>query len=138
MKNINRVIVSGNLIRSPELRHTPSGLAVLNIGVAVNDSRKNHSTGEWEEYPNYLDCVMMGDRAEKIAPMLSKGQKVCIEGKLRWSQWESKDGSKRSKVEIIVDQIEFMSRKEGEAERVQPEPDTSVYDEVYADSDIPF
>lgn len=132
MKNINRVIVSGNLTREPELRHTPSGLAVLNIGVAVNDSRKNQNTGEWEEYPNYIDCVVMGDRAEKLANMLHKGQKVCVEGKLRYSQWE-KEGQKRSKIEVNVDQIEFMSRRDDE-----PQADTSLYDDVYADSDIPF
>lgn len=127
MKNINRVIISGNLTREPELRHTPSGLAVLNIGVAVNDSRKNQSTGEWEEYPNYIDCAVMGDRAEKLANMLHKGQKVCVEGKLHYSQWE-KDGQKRSKIEVNVDQIEFMSRRDDE-----PQADTSLYDE-----DIPF
>jgi single-strand DNA-binding protein len=127
MKNINRVIVSGNLTREPELRHTPSGLAVLNIGVAVNDSRKNQNTGEWEEYPNYIDCVVMGDRAEKLANMLHKGQKVCVEGKLRYSSWE-KEGQKRSKIEVNVDQIEFMSRRDDE-----PQVDTSLYDE-----DIPF
>lgn len=132
MKNINRVIISGNLTREPELRRTQSGFQILGIGIAVNDSRKNQSTGEWEDYANYLDCTVLGDRAEKLAQMLHKGMKVCIDGKLRWSQWE-REGQKRSKVEIIVDQIEFMSRKEGEAERVQPEPDTSVYDE-----DIPF
>lgn len=129
MKNINKVIISGHLTRDAELRKTQSGLAIMNLGVAVNDTRRNQQTGEWEEYPNYLDCVMMGERAEKIADMLVKGMKVCIEGKLRWSQWE-KEGQKRSKVEIIIDQIEFMSRKE-------KEPDTSAYDS-YADSDIPF
>lgn len=132
MRNINRVTVSGNLTREPELRRTQSGLQVLGLGIAVNDSRKNPSTGEWEEYANFLDCTMMGDRAEKVSQYLHKGMKVCVEGKLRWSQWE-KEGQKRSKVEIIIDQIEFMSRKEGESEQVQPEPDTSVYDD-----DIPF
>lgn len=134
MKNINRAIVSGNLTRDPNVRRTQSGLAIMELGIAVNDSRKNQQTGEWEEYPNYLDCVMMGDRAEKIAPMLSKGQKVCIEGKLHWSQWE-KEGQKRSKVEIIIDQIEFMGRS-GEGQSAQPEPvqaGAGVYDD-----DIPF
>ena len=135
MRDINKAIVVGRLTREPELRRTKTGLAIMELGIAVNDSRKNQQTGEWEEYANFLDCVMIGDRAEKIAPMLSKGQKVCIEGKLHWSQWESKDGSKRSKVEIIVDQIEFMSKRdEGQAERSEPVED---YANVY-DSYIPF
>lgn len=133
MRNINKVIVTGNLTREPELRWTQSGLAILSIGVAVNDSRKNPSTGEWEDYPNFLDCVMMGERAEKIEPKLHKGMKVCIDGKLHWSQWE-RGGQKRSKVEIDIDQIEFMQRREAQAD-AQPEPQTVP--EQY-DEDIPF
>ena len=107
--SINRVIISGNLTRDPELRQTQSGMAVLSFGVAVNDRRKNPSTGEWEDYPNFVDCTMFGARANSLANYLSKGTKVSIEGKLRWSQWE-RDGQKRSKLEVIVDELEFMSR----------------------------
>lgn len=110
--SINRVMISGNLTRDAELRQTQSGLPVLGIGVAVNDRRKNQSTGEWEDYPNFIDCTMFGTRAEKIAPYLQKGTKVSIEGKLRWSQWE-REGQKRSKIEVIVDEIEFMSSRNG-------------------------
>ena len=98
--SINRVIISGNLTRDPELRQTQSGMAVLSFGVAVNDRRKNPSTGEWEDYPNFVDCTMFGARANSLAQYLSKGTKVSIEGKLRWSQWE-RDGQKRSKLEVI-------------------------------------
>lgn len=133
MRDINRAILVGRLTRDPELRWTQSGLAILSIGVAVNDSRKNPSTGEWEDYPNFLDCVMMGERAEKIEPKLHKGMKVCIDGKLHWSQWE-RGGQKRSKVEIDIDQIEFMQRREAQAD-AQPEPQT--VSEQY-DEDIPF
>lgn len=108
--SINRVIISGNLTRDPELRQTQSGMAVLSFGVAVNDRRKNPTTGEWEDYPNFVDCTMFGARANSLSQYLSKGTKVSIEGKLRWSQWE-RDGQKRSKLEVIVDEIEFMSSR---------------------------
>lgn len=111
--SINRVAISGNLTRDAELRQTASGMAVLGFSVAVNDRHKNQQTSEWEDYPNFIDCSMFGTRAEKIAPYLSKGTKVAIAGKLRWSQWE-RDGQKRSKVEVIVDEIEFMSRQQGQ------------------------
>lgn len=105
--SINRVIISGNLTRDPEIRQTASGSAVMQLGIAVNDRRKNQQTGEWEDYPNFIDCTMFGNRAEAICQYLEKGSKVAIEGKLRWSQWE-KDGQKRSKIEVIIDEIELM------------------------------
>lgn len=108
--SINRVIISGNLTRDPELRSTASGMPVLGFGVAVNDRRKNQQTGEWEDYPNFIDCTMFGTRAQSLSQYLSKGTKVSIEGKLRWSQWE-RDGQKRSKLEVIVDELEFMSSR---------------------------
>lgn len=110
--SINRVIISGNLTRDPDLRSTASGMAVLSLGVAVNDRRRNQQTGEWEDYPNFVDCTMFGTRAESLARFLSKGTKVTIEGKLRWSQWE-RDGQKRSKLEVVVDDFEFMSSRNG-------------------------
>lgn len=131
--SINRVTISGNLTRSPELRSTASGMPVLGFGVAVNDRRKNNQTGEWEDYPNFIDAVMFGTRAEAVSKYLDKGTKVSIEGKLRWSQWE-RDGQKRSKIEVIVDEIEFMSqRKEPKAQRQVVDASEAVYD-----SDIPF
>lgn len=146
--SINRVVISGNLTRDAELRSTASGMPVLGFGVAVNDRRKNPQTQEWEDYPNFIDCTMFGARAEKIKPYLVKGTKVSIEGKLRWSQWE-RDGQKRSKIEVIVDEIEFMSSRStsqsydsmggydapAAAPSAAPMVDTSssVYDE-----DIPF
>ena len=110
--SINRVIISGNLTRDPDLRSTASGMAVLSLGVAVNDRRRTQQTGEWEDYPNFVDCTMFGTRAESLARFLSKGTKVTIEGKLRWSQWE-RDGQKRSKLEVVVDDLEFMSSRNG-------------------------
>ncbi len=110
--SINRAIISGNLTRDPELRQTQSGMPVLSFGVAVNDRRKNPTTGEWEDVPNFIDCTMFGNRANSLANILTKGMKVAIEGKLRWSQWE-RDGQKRSKIEVIVDSLDFMSSRNG-------------------------
>lgn len=149
--SINRVTITGNLTRDPDLRSTAGGMPVLGFGVAVNDRRKNQQTGEWEDYPNFIDCTMFGARAQSVSRFLSKGSKVAIEGKLRWSQWE-RDGQKRSKIEVIVDEIEFMSSRNDNAPRntmaapaanvapaaaaapmAAPVVDASVYD-----SDIPF
>lgn len=109
--SINRVVISGNLTRDPELRSTGSGMAVLQMGIAVNDRRKNQQSGEWEDVPNFFDVVVFGQRGESLSRFLSKGSKVAIEGKLRWRSWETPDGDKRSKVEIIADDIEFMSSR---------------------------
>ena len=130
--SINRVNISGNLTRDPQLRQTQGGMAILSLGVAVNDRRKNQQTGEWEDVPNFVDCVVFGTRAEKLAQFLAKGSKVAIEGKLRWSQWE-KDGAKRSKLEVIVDEIEFMSRGGSQGQRQQQTASADLYDE-----NIPF
>ncbi len=106
--SINRVNISGNLTRDPEIRATQGGTQVMSFGVAVNDRRRNPQTGEWEDYPNFVDCTMFGTRAEALSRFLSKGMKVAIEGKLRYSSWE-RDGQRRSKLEVIVDEIEFLT-----------------------------
>ena len=79
----------------------------------MNDRRRNAQTGEWEDYPNFVDCTMFGTRAEAVSRFLAKGNKVAIEGKLRYSSWE-RDGQRRSKLEVIVDEIEFMSSLGGQ------------------------
>ena len=147
--SINRVIISGNLTRDPELRSTAGGMSILGFGVAVNDRRRNAQTGEWEDYPNYIDCTMFGARAESLSRILTKGMKVSIEGKLRWSQWE-KDGQKRSKIEVIVDELEFMSSRNNNNNngsgysdsgssnyRSMPAPVVDASSSIY-DEDIPF
>ena len=83
--NINHVTISGNLTRDPELRMTAGGTQVLSFGVAVNDRRRNPQTGEWEEYPNFIDCTMFGNYAESMSRVLAKGMKVMIDGKLRYT-----------------------------------------------------
>lgn len=116
--SINRVCISGNLTRDPELRATAGGTQVLSFGVAVNDRRRNAQTGEWEDYPNFVDCTMFGNRAEAVSSFLAKGMKVAIDGRLRYSSWE-KDGQKRSKLEAIVDEIEVMVRREWQTQAQQ-------------------
>ena len=109
---INRVIITGNLTRDAEVRRTQSGMAIASFGVAVNDRRRNGQTGEWEDYANFVDCTMFGTRAEKISDYLTKGKKVAIDGKLRYSSWE-KDGYKHSKLEVIVDDLELLGGNGG-------------------------
>lgn len=129
--SINRVNISGYLTRDCELRTLPSGSSVLNFGMAVNDRRKNQN-GEWEDYPNFVDCVVFGARADGLSKVLSKGMKVSLEGKLRYSSWE-KDGQRRSKLEVVVEDIEFfMGRQsDGEADRGQQQPQAAQYPQQY-------
>lgn len=135
--SINRVMISGNLTRDAEIRSTQSGMAILGFGVAVNDRRKNQRTGEWEDWPNFVDCTMFGVRAEKLQPYLAKGAKVAIEGKLRYSSWE-RDGQRRSKLEVVVDELEFMSTRQGGAvQDLHTGPALDAAEQVY-DEDIPF
>ena len=146
--SINRVNISGNLTHDPELRATAGGTQILAFGVAVNDRRKNPQTGEWEDVPNFVDCIVFGQRAEAVSRFISKGSKVAIEGKLRYSSWETKEGQRRSKLEVIVDEIDFLSRQgqqvtspAAEAAKVA---DTPAYgtprapEPEFYDADIPF
>lgn len=111
--SINRVIITGNLTRDAELRAAQSGTSILHIGVAVNDRWRNPQTDQWEDRPNYIDCVMFGNRAQSISRFLTKGTKVAVEGRLRWSQWQDREtGKNRSKVEVVVDELEFMSPRQ--------------------------
>lgn len=128
--SINRVNLTGNLTREPDVRCTASGMTVLNIGIAVNDRRKDPQTGQWGDYPNYFDCVMFGTRAQSVSKFLHKGSKVAIDGKLRYSTWE-RDGQKRSKIEVIVEDLELLTPKSGQQAPVEVE--ATIYDES-----IPF
>ena len=111
--SINKAIISGRLTRDPELRETPGGFQVLSFSVAVDDRRRNPQTQQWEDYANFVGCAMFGSRAASVARFLGKGDKVAVEGKLRWSQWQAQDGGKRSKLEVVVDELEFMSSRDG-------------------------
>ena len=109
--SINRVTLSGNLTRDPEIRSTQSGMNILNFGMAVNDRRRNSATGEWEDYANFVDCVLFGNRADFLSRTLHKGIKVVVEGKLRYSSWE-RDGQRRSKLEVVVDDLDFITPRQ--------------------------
>lgn len=112
--SINRVTITGNLTRDPELQATQSGTQILRIGVAVNERIKNQQTQQWEDRPNFVDCVMFGNRASAMANILHKGAKVAIEGRLRWSQWQDRDtGKNRSKLEVVIDEIDLMQQGQG-------------------------
>lgn len=116
--SINIAAISGNLTRDPELRTTGAGTSVLDFSVAVNERRRNPRTDEWEDCPSYIDCVIFGNRAEPLSRILAKGMKVAVHGKLRWSSWETDDGQKRSKVEIIADEVDIMTRREDGGQRM--------------------
>jgi single-strand DNA-binding protein len=146
--SVNHVALVGNLTRSPELRSTASGTPVLSFGIAVNDRRKNAS-GQWEDVPNFFECVTFGNRATALSDILTKGMKVAIAGKLHYSSWE-KDGQKHSKVDIIAQEIELMQNRKPQQDyqpqqQAQPEPQWNArqaYAEApqpeFCDEDLPF
>jgi single-strand DNA-binding protein len=114
--NINRVVMTGNLTADPELRSLPSGTSVCKLRIACNTRRKNASTGEWEDKPNYFDVTVWGAQGENAARYLSKGRPVAIDGRLEWREWEAQDGSKRQATDIIADSVQFLgSRDEASA-----------------------
>lgn len=119
--SINVVVLSGNIGTEPELRSTASGMQILSFTVAVNDRRKNNQTGEWEEHPNWVSCTMFGERAARIAQYLNKGTKVSIDGKLRYSSWSDNQGNKRSKLDVVIDDIEFMSNRQQGVQQQRPQ-----------------
>ncbi len=109
---MNVVVITGNLTKDPELRHTQGGTAVCNLRVAVNSRRKNAS-GEWEDKPNYFDVTVWGAQGENCATYLSKGRPVAIEGRLDWREWETEGGNKRQAVSIIANSVQFLGSREG-------------------------
>jgi single-strand DNA-binding protein len=111
--SINHVVLAGNLTRDAELKSLPSGYSVLEVGIAVNDRVKDQSTGEWTDRPNFFDFVMFGKRADSLATILVRGMKVTIDGRLRWSSWETQDGQKRSRVQVIAENVELPGRPAG-------------------------
>lgn len=124
---INNFTISGNLTRDPEAKSTPSGTVVVNGGIAHNERRKVN--GEWQDVPQFFDFVCFGRFAESLA-RLRKGQQVVLSGSLGYRSWEAKDGTKRSKVELVV--RDAVTPKEGKAA-----PQGSSQPDVY-DEDIPF
>ena len=140
MSDINTVSLTGRLTRDPELRVTAGGTQLLSFTLAFNTSVRNRQTGEWDERGNFIDCTMFGKRAEALLNFLATGQKVAIAGKLRYATWD-KDGQRHSKLDLIVDEIDFMGQRLGAAQPAQapdvPQvPMPPVVDTF--DEDIPF
>lgn len=123
---INSFTISGNLTRDPEAKSTPSGTVVVNGGIAHNERRKVN--GEWQDVPQFFDFVCFGKFAESLS-RLRKGQQVVLSGSIGYRAWEAKDGSKRSKVELVV--RDAVTPREGKAAQNEPQGD-------YYDTDIPF
>ena len=115
MANLNRVFLAGNLTRDPEVRYTPAGTAVTDLGLAVNDTYKT-KTGEVKETTTFVDIVVWGRQAETCGEYLSKGSPVLIEGRLQLEQWQTESGEKRSRLRVHADRVQFLGRpkKSGE------------------------
>lgn len=118
---INTTTLGGNLTRDIELRSTASGFTVGYLTVAVNDRVKNKQAGEYEKVTYFFDAKLLGARAEKLAQYLTKGTKVTIQGKRTQEQWEDKDGKRRSRDYIVIEEIDFTS-----ASKSQPAAPTSA------------
>jgi single-strand DNA-binding protein len=110
--NLNVVVITGNLTRDPELRALPSGSSVCDLRVAVNTRRKNGSTGEWEDKPNFFDVKVWGAQGENCARFLAKGRPVGVQGRLEWREWETQEGQKRQAVDIIADSVQFLGSRD--------------------------
>jgi single-strand DNA-binding protein len=110
--NINRVVMTGNLTRDPELRSLQSGLSVCSLRIASNTRRKDNSSGEWVDKPNFFDVTVWGAQGENCARYLAKGRPVALDGRLEWREWEDKDGNKRQSIDIIADSVQFLGGRE--------------------------
>ncbi|MDF7826200.1 single-stranded DNA-binding protein [Pontiellaceae bacterium B12227] len=107
MASYNRVLLMGNLTRNPEIRYTPSGTAVADLGLAINENFKNKA-GEMVEQTCFVDVVVWGRQAETSAEFLQKGSPVFVEGRLQLDQWENQQGEKRSKLRVRADRVQFL------------------------------
>ena len=148
--NINRVVLTGNLTRDPELRSTQGGTAVCSLRIASN-TRRRDASGEWVDKPNFFDVTVWGAQGENCAQYLSKGRPVAIDGRLEWREWEDKQGNKRQSIDIIADSVQFLGSRDGSGEnggsgRFTPQSDVPADTADFAsapagstgDDDIPF
>ena len=110
MPSLNKVFLMGNLTRDPELRYTASGSAVADFGIAVN--RRYKQGDEWKEDVCFVDITVWGKQAENCAEYLNKGRGVFIEGRLQFRSWESEEGQKRHKIEVVANNVQFLSRSQ--------------------------
>jgi single-strand DNA-binding protein len=151
--NINRVVLTGNLTRDPELRSTNSGLAVCSLRIASNTRRKNNQTGEWEDKPNFFDVTVWGAQGENCARFLAKGRPIALDGRLEWREFTDQQGNKRQAVEIVADAVQFLGGRDdvnGGGGSFAPRSDVPVDTSDFApagagagrsaqsDDDIPF
>ena len=127
MANFNRVILVGNITRDIEVRNLPSGTAVADVGVAVNDHRKNQA-GESVQETTFVDATFWGRTAEVAAEYLSKGSPVLIEGRLKQERWET-DGQKHSKLKVVCDRMQMLGRKS---------ETSAASDAQVSDANVPF
>jgi single-strand DNA-binding protein len=136
MASYNRVILVGNLTRDVELRYTQSGLAVTDIGLAVNDRRKNQA-GEWVEETTFVDVTFWGRTAEVAGEYLSKGSPILVEGRLKLDTWET-DGQKRSKLHVVCERMQMLGGKTGGSAGTggtpSPQPDRQASGSAYNDN----
>jgi single-strand DNA-binding protein len=128
MVSFNKVIMMGNLTRDPEIRYNPNGTAVANFSLAL--SRKYKQGEEYREEVSYIDVVVFGKQAENCGQYLHKGNGVLVDGRLQQRRWETDDGQKRSKVEVVATSVQFMPKRQPGAE---PEVEGTV-----DEGDIPF
>jgi single-strand DNA-binding protein len=130
----NKIILVGHLSRDPELRYTPNGTAIATFALATNHRYKSGET--WHEEVCFLDVVVFGRQAEPVGEYLHKGSQALIEGRLRQRTWETPDGQKRHKHEVVADRVHFLgTRPQGAAADMPPEdPEALVND----DEEIPF
>ncbi len=133
---INNTNISGNLTRDAELRATNGGTSIASFTVAVNERRKNQA-GEWEDYPNFIDCILFGARAEKLTQYMTKGTKVSVNGHLHQSRWQDDNGNNRSRLELVVDEVELMSRTATQ-QGSQVQQNAPQTQQEYSTTDIPF
>jgi single-strand DNA-binding protein len=111
--NINRVIITGNLTKDPDLNALPaSGTSVCTLRVACNGRRKNNDSGQWEDQPNYFDVTVWGQQGENCARYLKKGRPIAVDGRLRWREWTTQEGQKRQAVDIIADSVQFLGGRD--------------------------
>ncbi len=144
MSTLNRVFLMGNLTRDPEVRYTPSGTAVGDLGLAVNETYKNKA-GETIESTVFVDIEVWARQAETCAEYLYKGSPVFVEGRLKLDQWENQQGEKRSKLRVRADRVQFLGspkRTEGAdapvGETPPAAPPAAPAPPVADDDDIPF
>lgn len=128
--SINKVELLGNLTADPELKYTPQGTAVVKFTIATNRHWKDRNTGEAKDVPEFTDCVAWEKLAEIISQFMSKGKKMFAEGRLQSRLWEAKDGTKRKTVEVVVDNVVFLTPKAAGTTTAKPvEEGTVVVDD---------